>query len=105
MSEELENKTLTLLLTHSLGLVKAGIINKEQHRIAQNKLRYSFLQNGKIRKKLISKKEAAEMLGFKSTRSIDRLEQTGVLIRSKSSHLKQVKYYLKDVLAVMDGEV
>ena len=96
---ELTKQTVGLIRDYAKTLVNAGVMD-------QGELSETICRLRKIKKKaaktvakeerLVSKKEFARLLGYRSPRTIDRLEKKGAIERVHSA-CGQVRYKISEV--------
>lgn len=94
---ELTKQTICLIREYAKTLVNAGIINQKELSETIQRLK-GAPENLPEQKedRLVSKKEIARLLGYKSPRTVDRLEKKGILERVQN-HFGQVRYRISDV--------
>jgi hypothetical protein len=99
-SKSINNQTVSLVKDYLKNLVKAEVLTIDQMLESISRLKATKQVQRKT-EKLISKKEAANLLGYKNTRSIDRIEKRGFLVRIDSAFIGQVRYRYSDVMKLV----
>ena len=93
---KVNDQTVFLVKDYLKNLVKAQVLSNEQLTETIYQLKHSGSSQS-MSERLITKKEAAVTFGYKSTKSIDRMEKRGVLGRASQAVCGQVRYRLSDV--------
>jgi len=99
---EVRAETKKIFKDYGKNLVNAGLISHGELKEALSRLsKTPKFADETTSKKLISKREAASLLGYKNTRSIDRLEKKGYLERINNEIIGQVRYLYSDIMKLM----
>jgi hypothetical protein len=98
MKMDLTPQTVSLIRDYTKTLVNAGVINQKE--LAETICRLKSDQTKNLPQKtkeerLISKKEFAKILGYKSPRTIDRMEKKGLFERVHNG-IGQVRFKMSD---------
>ena len=99
---EVRAETKKIFKDYGKNLVNAGVMSDSELREALCRLNSSTKEKEDLKEHLLSKKQTALLLGYKSARSIDRLERSGALQRISSGIIGQVRYRYSDVMQIVN---